>query len=1003
MSIFNRVLVYNGYISPSSNLETILAGNSQLTALGLTSVYGICCDPSGNVYISDPEQHVIVKINPRGKAYIFAGQLGIAGDNGDKVKGPSESLLNKPMGLDCDKNGNVFVADSGNNQIRKITADSKAYLIAGDKNGYSGYTNTWPSKFKNPQDVAIDESGNLFIADTGNNVIRKLKYGTRTLITVAGNGTAGDQGGYPTSSKLNGPSSVAVNINGEVFIGDAKNYKIKKISRNGYVSTFSGSGVKGDAIGKKNVCQYMDIFSVVTDRYADLYVGDYDEAQGGRILRVNEDGTAFEAKGYSTPPSKAAGITWSRSRSIYVAETQYIDVYYTSSSSISSSSVSESSFSTLSSDTTISGSGSESSKSSLSNSSESSSFSSYSSISSLSPRSLSSLSSEGISNSSRSSISSQSSPSSESSIVNVSASSPSSLSSESSSISASYSTESSSSYPQCVCEAYLCSYVEGTITDVCDYILDREFNLPMADTSNCNLWIKIVTTPSANSVFVYKTLADAQAFNPSESIANGSGIDGDARIELTQTLYPYASVGTISLSSTIPHGDAIAYMACEEISTSSSSSLDSSSTSTSSSSSGQQSLSSHSTSSSSSFMSQSSFSSFSGSSYSSSSLDSSSSSSLFDMAICLDGRPTANLMVSGQNITLENGAGNTMYWDFGGAGQYQFTFVGESITRAFGDQVYSVVYNDDVRKCILVVLVDNLSSSTSSKSTSSSSSIDSSSSKSTSSSSSIDSHSSKSLSSASSRSSQSSSSTSINSLSSLSTSSSSSIDSPSSQSLSSKSNSSLSSIIAESQSSKSNSSVSSFSSQSSSSTSIDSPSSKSLSSLSTSSSSSIDSSSSESLSSASSKSLSSLSTSSSSSLDSSSSKSLSSASSLSTESSGSSSSSSPGIIASESSVSSESSSSSTLSSDSSDSSYSSESSMSSQSIVVECLAIPNGQIGSTFQICLPPQVSSSSESSSLSTLSTDSSDSSLSSQSVIVTCLAIPNGQIGTTFEICPP
>ena len=702
MSISNRILVYTGSILSSATTDTILAGNNQLSALGITALYGITCDPNGNVYVSDPEQHVIVKITPRGICSIYAGQIGVSGNNGDGSFGPTTSLLNKPMGLDCDKNGVVFVADSGNNQIKKITTDRKVSLIAGNLSGQAGFVNTYPSKFNAPQDVAIDESGNLYVADTENHAIRRIKYGTRNIVTVAGNGTIGDTGGYSTTSRLNFPNSIAVNVNGEVFIGDSKNYKIKKISRNGYVSTYSGSGTRGDTIGKKNVCKYLDIFSLVTDRYGSLFVGDYDEGLGGRVLRVDSEGTSYEVKGHAAIPTKTTGITYSRSRNIYVSETQYIDEIYSSSSSSSSS------------------------ESSL-DYSESSSFE-YSGISSLgySESSLGhSESSLGYSESSSLGYSESSLDYSESSSFGYSESS------------LGYSESSPGLIPY---DVYLVTQEEGSIVNAPNYIESIEFGTIPNLTPNCILYLKIVSSVNTISVFAYDSLADAQAFNPSNSIANGTGLDTDLYIELTRTVSPYDNIGQVSINSLIPDGDAICYCECDLLSSSSSSSLDSSSSESvliSASS-----PSSHSSSSSSSLDSsssdstgiKSSSSTSSSNSSSSSSKDSSSSSSLFDTAICLNGKDSAPIYVEGTLISLKDGGGANMYWDFGRPTQHLFTFVGESITRIFSDKLYTIVYTNNVIKCIMVIMTDELSTSstsTSSTSTSSSSSKDSSSSSST--------------------------------------------------------------------------------------------------------------------------------------------------------------------------------------------------------------------------------------------------------------------------------
>ena len=125
MAIINSVLSFgSGYLLQNGNHGTILVGQNQLNALGIQSLYGICADPVGNLYSTDPAQHVIVKITPSGELSIVAGTLGVPGIDGQYNVPALEAHFNTPLGLASDKNGSIYIADSGNNKIRMLSRSS---------------------------------------------------------------------------------------------------------------------------------------------------------------------------------------------------------------------------------------------------------------------------------------------------------------------------------------------------------------------------------------------------------------------------------------------------------------------------------------------------------------------------------------------------------------------------------------------------------------------------------------------------------------------------------------------------------------------------------------------------------------------------------------------------------------------------------------------------------------------------------------------------------------
>jgi len=200
--------------------------------IGEFCVAGIAVDPDGNLFVAVPINQIIWKITPAGVKTLAAGSGdGTTGASGDD--GPATSAkLSFPNGIAVDKNGDLFIADSNNNRIRKVSSNGIITTIAG--NGTAGFDGdggpATSAQLWYPLGVAVDQNGNLFIADSHNSRIRKVST-DGTITTVAGNGTFGfsGDGGPPASAQLDYPSSVAVNSRGELFIADSGNNRIRAV------------------------------------------------------------------------------------------------------------------------------------------------------------------------------------------------------------------------------------------------------------------------------------------------------------------------------------------------------------------------------------------------------------------------------------------------------------------------------------------------------------------------------------------------------------------------------------------------------------------------------------------------------------------------------------------------------------------------------------------------------------------------------------------------------
>ncbi len=472
---FNQVAKYvQGYVTTVGNVGGVIAGVAGLLLKGSTDLAGACVDPSGNIYVTDASKHIVLKITQGGVITVIAGLSGTSGNNTDVTVTAANARFNYPTGIICDKNGDLYVCDTNNHQIRKIS-NNKVSLVAGAATPTSGTADGvgHAARFNKPYDIAQDPSGVLYVADTDNHAIRKIVGGV--VSTIAGaKGTPGNAptwaqmttaaGVLGTTARFRYPYAVAVDPRGYVFVSDTDNHVIKRIDPAGRVRIFSGSGVYGTNIGTAKTSTYQDLKFSDINKSAELFIVDYNETGPSRLLRINEDGVPGVVINFTVATSGQylAAVACTPSSKLIIIQSEYTKLEYSSSSSSSidsssssslssesssSSSLSSSSSSIDSSSSSSSSISSESSSSSIDSSSSSSSISSESSSSSSLQYSSESSSSSSLSSesSSSSSISSESSSSSSLSSESSSSSSSSSLSSESSSSSSSLSSESSSS------------------------------------------------------------------------------------------------------------------------------------------------------------------------------------------------------------------------------------------------------------------------------------------------------------------------------------------------------------------------------------------------------------------------------------------------------------------------------------------------------------------------------------------------------------------------------
>jgi uncharacterized protein (TIGR03437 family) len=218
----------------------------------LNTPSGVVLDSSGNLYIADTVNNVIRMVTPGGVITTVVGTNGYTGNSFNGDGGPATlAALFHPSSMLYDPAGNFYIADTANNAIRKVTAKTGIITTVagtGDPTGlYNGDNHpAVKATLNHPVGIALDASGNLYIADTGNHVIRKVTYPSGIITTVAGNGTpgyAGDGKKVSIATQLNSPKGVAVDSSGNIYIADTTNSRIRMIGTDNTINTIAGNGV----------------------------------------------------------------------------------------------------------------------------------------------------------------------------------------------------------------------------------------------------------------------------------------------------------------------------------------------------------------------------------------------------------------------------------------------------------------------------------------------------------------------------------------------------------------------------------------------------------------------------------------------------------------------------------------------------------------------------------------------------------------------------------------
>jgi len=232
--------------------------------------HGVGVDSKGNIFVCDLSSSTIRKISfDRKKVSTFAG----SGKPGYKDGKGKEAEFSFPHAVAVDKNDNLFIADISNHCIRKITPEGVVTTFAGSREKGFLDGDVKSAKFNMPIDVAVDGDGNVYVVDIGNQRIRKVTA-KGEVVTLAGNGKPGCVNGKGEEAQFNGPHGIVVDKKGNVIIAELYNYDIRLISPEGVVSTLCGDGEKGDADGECEKARFNQPGGVTIDREGNVIIAD---------------------------------------------------------------------------------------------------------------------------------------------------------------------------------------------------------------------------------------------------------------------------------------------------------------------------------------------------------------------------------------------------------------------------------------------------------------------------------------------------------------------------------------------------------------------------------------------------------------------------------------------------------------------------------------------------------------------------------------------------------
>ena len=300
-----RKVTPEGVISTAVGTSHYAGDGGPATQALLFSPFNMEPDGDGNIYISDTDNNVVRKATADGIISTVAG-VGVFGFSGDG--GPAQSAsLARPMGLVLDSAGNLYIADDRNHRVRRVTPDGVIDTVAGTGAfGFSGDSGpATEARFDDPIGLALDQDNNLYISDRDNHRVRRVTP-DGTITTVAGSGPAGfdngafaGDGGPAVEARLNRPEGLAFDGNGNLYIADTRNQRVRKVTPGGVIDTVAGTGVIGSSgdWGSATAARLSFPADVAVDGEDNLYIADDGNHS---IRRVDREGVITTVAGNAT-------------------------------------------------------------------------------------------------------------------------------------------------------------------------------------------------------------------------------------------------------------------------------------------------------------------------------------------------------------------------------------------------------------------------------------------------------------------------------------------------------------------------------------------------------------------------------------------------------------------------------------------------------------------------------------------------------------------------------
>ncbi len=286
--------------------EPGVAGSTDATGLAarFSSPASIAVDTSGNFYVADAANHIIRKISPAGVVTTLAG---VAGSSGNTDGVGSAARFNAPAAVTVDSIGNVFVADTYNHTIRAITPSGSVSTLAGlpNNSGSADGTGT-AARFSFPSGIAVDLSVSIYVADSANHTIRRITSGG-VVTTFAGSaGLPGSTNANGTVARFNYPNGLAIGQGGVVYVADSFNHLIRRITPSADVSTLAGgAGAAGSVDGNGTAARFNQPTGVGADTLGNVYVAD---TFSHTIRRISSVGDVTTLAGAVGVPGSTDGV-----------------------------------------------------------------------------------------------------------------------------------------------------------------------------------------------------------------------------------------------------------------------------------------------------------------------------------------------------------------------------------------------------------------------------------------------------------------------------------------------------------------------------------------------------------------------------------------------------------------------------------------------------------------------------------------------------------------------